>query len=139
MHKAYSGVAISGHSRASVYKLTFSNLIKKLGLRSSQEVTRRKLRLGAANATTGWYAITYDPETISMHMASRGSRGYYQAAGTWSQADYIGLTQDVVDLGDQIKDANLNYYEVMSIRKVYDGDSFSHRVCELKTIPLYEE
>lgn len=103
---------------------------------SSLEVTRRRLTLGAPDSVTGWYEKGFTDPTIEMVIMPRGATQLMLAAGVFAREDAVGLTADVVEVGDQVKNPSDNtIYEVSSIQKVKFADSFSHRICDLKELP----
>jgi hypothetical protein len=105
----------------------------------SFDVTRRKLALGSANATTGWYVKSYTESTIEMIIFPRAAQKLAVDAGVYVRLDAVGLTADPVEEGDQIEDANSVIYEVKTVKPHYFGDSFMWRECDLEELKLYQE
>ena len=104
----------------------------------SLDVTRRRLRLGAPDSETGWYAKSFDTSTIEMFIIPRGATELLSAAGTYARLDAVGLTCDGVEVGDEIlTDAGV-YYEVKDVKEHWVADSFSHREVHFVQLPLHE-
>jgi len=101
-------------------------------------VTRRKLVLGSADSTTGWYEPSYTESTIEMIVLPRGSQYLHLVPGVYVREDAVGLAADPVLVGDQIKTVGGVYYEVKTIKPWYFGDSFMYRECQLAELPLHE-
>lgn len=104
----------------------------------SFDVTRRKLVLGSQDSTTGWYDKSYTESTIEMPIEDRGTRVLLLPVGTYVRLDALGFTADVVEVGDEIKTDDGRYYEVKAVKKVYRGDSFVRRDCDLTLLRLHE-
>lgn len=129
-----------GFSRCGVYMDDWETLEKAFesvgGV--SLEVTRRKLVLGSRDGTTGWFEKSYENSTIKMVMPSESASSRLYGSGTFVDYTKRGFTQDVVEVGDQIETKAHVFYEVKTVMKESAGDSFSHRVCMLRHLPLYE-
>lgn len=129
------------YSRCGVYTKNFETLVNAFessGFIASLEVTRRKLVLGSEDSTTGWFKKTYVNSTIDILMPSESAVSRLLSVGTYVDLTKTGFTQDVVEGGDQIETQAHVFYEVKTVIEKFVGDSFSHRVCTLKHIPLYE-
>lgn len=101
------------------------------------EVTRRKLQLSATRDTiTGWYTKEYTDSTIEMLIMPRSSSFVSAVFGTYARTDFIGFTQDGVEIGDEIAQGE-HYYEVKDHRPQRIADSFSHREVDLTLLPLH--
>lgn len=103
----------------------------------SFEVTRRELVLGSRDSETGWREPSYSETTIEMIIVPRGARHLALLAGAYPVLDAVGLTADLVSVGDQILDGNSEYWDVESIEPVYWGDSFVYRRCHLRHMVLH--
>lgn len=99
------------------------------------EVTRRRLRLGTADSTTGWYAKSWNTSTIEMLIIPRAARELAMAAGVAVRTDAMGLTCDGVLHGDEILTSAGVYYEVKGIRDHWVADSFMYREVDLTLLP----
>lgn len=103
----------------------------------SFDVTRRKLVLGARDDTTGWYTKSYAESTIELVVVPKGANSLALKTGVYARLDAVGLTQDVVFVGDEIETSASVFYEVKTVKPRWVGDSFSHRVCDLTELPLH--
>lgn len=102
------------------------------------EVTRRKLQLSATrDSITGWYTKEWVTSTIEMLIMPRTSSFVSAVFGTYARTDFIGFTQDGVEIGDEIQQGEY-YYEVKDHRPQRIADSFSHREVDLTVLPLHE-
>ena len=130
-----------GYSRCGVYTDDYETLesaLESSGFAASLEVTRRKLTLGSQDSTTGWFKKDYENSTIDMIMPGESAVSRLLGPGTFVDLTKTGFTQDVVAEGDQIETKAHVFYEVKTVIEEPVGDSFSHRICALKRIPLYE-
>lgn len=105
----------------------------------SFDVTRRALSLGSRDSWSGWRAKTWNETTIEMVIVLRGATQLALMAGFYPRLDAAGRTADVVAVGDQIKDANNDYWDVETVSDVYWGDSFVFRECDLTKSILYQD
>ena len=128
-----------GYFRIGVYRDDWEKLLQRFSTFACFNITRRALSLGDPDSTTGWYAKNYTEKTIDMIIIPRGATQALISAGLWAHEDAVGLTADPIKIGDQVKTKEEVYYEVVSVRKVFFGDSFSHYICDLKELPLYKE
>ena len=106
---------------------------------TSANVTRRALSLGDADATTGWYAKTFNETTIKMSIQPRGSNMLGTGAGFYAKYDITGFTASGVLEGDEIIDSNSTYYSVEAVEEEWWLDSFSHYICSLTRLPLHAD
>lgn len=93
------------------------------------EVTHKTLSLGAANATTGCYAMSYSAgDTIHMPIFSKANARYLIGTGFHVTEDYLGFASTSVDAaltlakGDTITDKTNLVYEVMAVKPHRWGD-----------------
>ena len=100
-------------------------------------VTRRRLMLGARDAITGWYAKSFAESTIDMVLVPQGANNLSLKTGVYARLDAVGLTQDVVLLGDEIETVAGIFYEVKTVKEHWVGDSFEHRECDLTELPMH--
>mgnify|MGYP001259396115 CR=1 FL=1 len=105
----------------------------------SFNVTLRSLALGAADAYTGWHALSRSDSTIKMIVRPKGASITYQGVGFYAKYTNTGFTNVSVVEGDEIKDSVNRYFEIKSVDKEYFGDAFSHYVCELSELPLHAD
>ena len=102
----------------------------------SLDVTRRKLQLSHRDSVTGWYIANYVNSTIEMIVVSRAASTTLLPPGVYVRLDAVGLTQDVVEIGDQVNTTTGAHYEVKAVRLHYLGDSFWFRECDLTLLPF---
>ena len=93
--------------------------------------------LGARDAVTGWYAKSFAESTIKMVVVPQGANNLSLRTGVYARLDAVGLTQDVVLVGDEIETAASEFYEVKTVKPHWIGDSFEHRSCDLTELPLH--
>ena len=103
----------------------------------SADVTRRELSLGSPDSVTGWYAKSFAETTIKMVIRPRGQSVIGLPVGQYAKYGLTGFTVEVVEEGDEIIDAQGNYYEVKAVEEEWFLDSFSHRVCNLVKLPIH--
>ena len=101
----------------------------------STAATRRRLTLGSRDDTTGWYNKAYSEQPIDIVLLPKSARVLALSVGVHIRLDAVGLTADVVTLGDEIVTSNAEYYEVKGVREHYVADSFSHRTVDLVYLP----
>lgn len=102
----------------------------------SFDVTLYTLQLGSRDSTTGWYQKNYSTSTITMPIVSRAAAHTPLPPGVHVRLDAVGLTQDPVYEGDEIKNAADQFYQVETIQPHYFGDSFWFRECQLTMLPF---
>lgn len=98
---------------------------------TSFDVTHRVLALGAQDPTTGHYAISFADETIKMVIEPKGASRVFAAFGYYAHYPISGFTADVIAVGDEIKDAWNNYYEIEDLKPFSVGNQFDHYECSL--------
>jgi len=98
----------------------------------SADITRRELSLGTADSTTGWYATSYTETTIQGDIQPRGAVIMGLPVGGVARYPHTLYTADVIAVGDEVKDANNDYYVVKSADQYWWLDQFSHYQCELE-------
>jgi len=116
----------------------WTTLLKQYEGIGSCEVTRRRLTLGSQDSTTGWYEKIWVESASEGILIPRSATNLVVAAGTYVRLEYLYLTADPFEEGDEILDKNNNYYEVKAVRPYYIGDSFFHRECDLNMLSLHE-
>ena len=136
MHKAVLGYCELGYFRLGVYRDDWDKLAKKFSSFTSLDVTHRRLMLGSRDSTTGWYAKSYEEQTIEMIVVSRAATHMPLPPGVYVRLDAVGLTADPVYEGDEIKTASDQYYQVETVREHPIGDSFFFRECDLTLLPF---
>jgi hypothetical protein len=99
------------------------------------DVTRQFLILGAADATTGWYAKSFTDLDIEMVIIPKTSQLQALQVGTYVRTDALGLTINAVSEGDQIVFLNQTY-EVKAVRDLTVGAKLDHREVDLVLLPL---
>jgi hypothetical protein len=105
---------------------------------ASFDVTKRALALGSRDAWSGWHAKSWTESTIEMIIVPKGATRMALLAGVYPQLDAVGLTDDSVAVGDQIKDSTSTYYTIEAIKPHYWGDSLSHYECDLTKETMYQ-
>jgi len=132
-----------GYFRIGVYWDNWDRIVKVLesGFGSvCYEMTRRELVLADdKDSTTGWFNYSFTDSTFKGILVSKSATRLQVAAGAYVRHDASLLTPDPIVVGDQIKTKEDEYYKVLAVTEEMVGDSFSHRVCDLAKIPLYEE
>lgn len=103
----------------------------------SFDVTRRALSLGSQDSVTGWYTKSFSESTIEMIIVPRSAASLMVGMGLYPKYALSGFTNDVVVVGDEIKDGQNVYYEVKTNEDYYMGDSFIYRECELTKLPIH--
>ena len=93
--------------------------------------------LGTRDSVTGWYAKGYAESTIDMVIVPRGANSLSLKTGVYARLDAVGLTQDVVLVGDEVETIPHVFYEVKTIRENWIGDSFEFRACDLTELPMH--
>lgn len=138
MDKAFYGYARYGYARYNVYRPVWGRLKQGFKHLGSLNVTRRKLKLGSRDSTTGWYAKSYEESTIEMPIVPRGSSRSLLPAGSYVRTDALGFAVDPVVEGDEIETSSNEYWSVEAVREffVVGGDSFSHREVDLSFLPF---
>ena len=117
--------------------LAWNNFLKAAERLGSCAVTRRALSLGAQDSTTGWYAKSFAETSIKMFIVSRAASSTHLPPGVYVRTEYLGLTRDTVALGDEIKDADNDYYEIKTIRKHKIGATLYFYECDLTLLHLH--
>jgi hypothetical protein len=138
MDPAIIGTMRIGHFRIGVFSDEWDRLIQTFESKGSVNVTRKRLMLGSQDSTTGWYTKRYEDSTIKMPIQERGSSLSMLPAGTYVRTAALGLTADVVEVGDRIVTNAGKYWEVDAVREIYSlgGGSFSRRECDLTPSPF---
>lgn len=139
MDPAICGYCRCGYFRCGVYRPDWDRLVKRvesLAGSISMDVTRRKLILGEQDGAIGWYAKDYVESTAEGLLIPRSAAHIAVAAGSYVRLEYLFLTADPLDEGDEIKTVDGEHYEVKTVRLHMLGDSFSHRECDLTYLPL---
>lgn len=117
----------------------FANMkraVESLGL--SVDQTRYAIAFGSRDSTNGWRAVTHSTSTIEMLIVPRAVATTVLGAGVYARHDLTGWTLTAVVEGDMVKDADNNYYEVLSVKKVQVGNMLFFYECGLAKMPLYE-
>lgn len=112
---------------------TFKEKIKRLGV--SINVTRYALSLGNADAITGWYAKSFTESTIETVIISKGLQSILTGTGIYIRMNAIGLTDDEIAEGDELKDASGTYYRVETVTNEKIGDRSIFKQCDLTELP----
>jgi len=99
---------------------------------ASASVTRRELSLGAQDTVTGLYAKSFAEMTIQGSVQPRGAVMLGLPCGHVARYPHTLFTADVIAVGDEVKDANGDYYVVKSADQYWWLDQFSHYQCELE-------
>jgi len=139
LDKANWGTMRWGRFRWGTYNNAWNDLMQRLeavGV-GSQDVTRRRLKLGAQDSVTGWYKPSYSTSTVEMVIIPRASTQTATAAGTYVRTDCLGLSAAGLEEGDELLTGHGVYYEVKATRDVYIGDSFHHRESDLTILPMW--
>jgi hypothetical protein len=89
---------------------TVAVLVKRFPL-----ATLRTLTLGAADATTGLYAVSYVSSSIYAQIFNPNKSTIKTPAGYYGKYGYAALTSAAVLEGDQLTDANSVTYEVQQV------------------------
>ena len=111
--------------------------LERLG--ASLNVTHYTLTLGDADETTGQYAKEWsEGTTIEMPILSRSAQQLLTGMGIYLKAEMTGFTKTDVSEGDEIKDADDNYYRIDWIKNHYVGDQLVYREVALTFLPLHE-
>lgn len=102
-------------------------------------VTRRALTLGPQDATTGWYEKQYTPTDITLiGPRRRGSSHEGLPVGVFAKEDAVGITQDPIEVGDEIEDALGTFWEVVERKAHGEGDCFDFYEVQLHELPFHE-
>ena len=100
-------------------------------------VTHYTLTLGDADATTGIPAKTYsEGAEITMIILSKAATRILQGTGFYVRRDALGLTETAVAEGDRVKDADDNYYTVVSVQPNMVGDITAFYAADLTYNPM---
>jgi hypothetical protein len=105
---------------------------------ASADVTLGTLTLGSREATTGWRAVTYPTSTIHMPVLPQGSTFNYMGVGLYAYENALGLTDDTVKLGDQIKTSDNRYYMIEGLQKQYWLNKFAFWKATLSEQPIWQ-
>jgi len=104
----------------------------------SCDVVRRKLSLGARDATTGWRAKSWTEDTVKAIFTQKGSAPQNLGVGTYVREDALLQVCEGFVEGDEVKLPNGKYYEVKAVREHYlTPDNFCHRELDLVYLPLH--
>ena len=104
----------------------------------SCDVVRRKLSLGARDATTGWRAKSWTEDTVKAIFTQNGSAPQNLGVGTYVREDALLQVCEGFVEGDEVKLPNGKYYEVKAVREHYlTPDNFCHRELDLVYLPLH--
>lgn len=130
--------AIVDDSRVGVYIPTFDDVLTDFeadGL--SADVTRLELRLGKTQDTyTGWYPKSFETSTIKMAIMQRGNTQIPLPVGYYPKYTVTGFSADPVEVGDEIRDDNEDFYEIKTVETMRELDSCGYILCELTMLPL---
>jgi len=139
MDPAYWGTMRWGYFRWGSFRDDWDSILAVFEDVASRDVTRRKLVLGdTRDSTTGWYPKSFTEDTVEGILIPKTSSHLALKAGTYVRTDGLLLTAAGFDEGDEVKDAVGNYWEIKAVREVRNGNSFSHRECDLTFLPLHE-
>lgn len=101
------------------------------------DATKCELMLGIKDTTTGWFTKTFVETPAKIYVVPKSARTLQMLVGYYVTLDASGFTTNRMRKDDRIKVAN-QYYEVVAVHDFNMGNVLSHRVCDLKKIPLYE-
>ena len=132
------GTDTEWYARVDVYRDDWDRILKVFEDVASRDLTRRRLSLGTRDSTTGWYTKSFTEDTHEGVLIPKASSHLALRIGTYVRTDALLLTADCFEEGDEEKDAFEKYWEVKAVREVANGDSFSHRECDLARLPLHE-
>jgi len=105
---------------------------------ASADATLGTLTLGSREASTGWRAVTYPTSTIHMPIVPQGTVFNYMGVGLFAYESALGITDDTVKLGDQIKSSDNRYYSIAGVEKVYWLNKFAFWKATLLEVPAWE-
>lgn len=105
---------------------------------ASANVTLGTLTLGSREATTGWRAPTYPTSTIQMIVLPEGTNFSYMGVGLYAYENALGLTDDTVKLGDQIKTSDNRYFTIEGLQKQYWLNKFAFWKATLAELPEWQ-
>jgi hypothetical protein len=139
---AICGSCECGFFRCGVQNSNFDNAVASLESRfgtDSCNVTRRKLVLGARDATTGHREKTFPVEdTVKGIFTQNDSVPQKLSVGTFVREDALLQTCAGFKEGDEVKLPNGNYYEVKAVREHYlTPDNFCDRELDLVYLPFH--
>lgn len=103
------------------------------------DATLKVLTLGAQDAVTGLYALSYSAgSTITMNLAPKGQSITQTVLGYHNKYEMSGVTSAIVYEGDRVVDASGNTYEIkqVSYYPTKRSTAFSYAVCALELLPL---
>lgn len=128
-----------GFVRLGVKNTVFDDMISVFEGEGSQDVTRRKLVLGARDSTTGHRAKTFPVEdTVKAVHIPRGSSQLALKAGTYVRSDALEIVCAGFFEGDEVQTNDGKYWEVKAVRDFdITQDNFSHRELDLTYLPLH--
>ena len=102
------------------------------------DATLKVLTLGAQDAVTGLYALSYSAgSTITMNLAPKGQSMIQTALGYHSKYEMSGVTSAIVCEGDRVEDASGVTYEIKQVAyyPTKRSTAFSYAVCALELLP----
>lgn len=94
-------------------------------------VTRRALSLGARDATMGWCAKSFAETTIDAIIVHNGVSPINLPIGYYARFQHTAFIPDVIHLGDEIIDAQGQYYLVKDVQQMWWLDQFDGYLCNL--------
>lgn len=106
---------------------------------ANADLTRREQSLGEQDPITGWYAPSYAETTIEGSIQPKGAAFPTLNIGAYARYPHTLFTADVIRVGDEVKDANEEYYIVKSADQFWWLDQFSHYQCELEKRSPYAQ
>lgn len=106
---------------------------------ANADLTRREQSLGEQDSITGWYAPSYAETTIEGSIQPKGAAFPTLNIGAYARYPHTLFTADVIRVGDEVKDANEEYYIVKSADQFWWLDQFSHYQCELEKRSPYAQ
>jgi len=126
-------------SRVGVYRPDdWDTLLKVFEGIASRDITRRRLVLGdTRDSITGWYPRSFTETTVEGVLIPRASSHLALKAGTYVRTQGLLLTADGFEECDEVKGGLSKYWEVKAVRDIPNGDSFSHRECDLSSMSLH--
>lgn len=79
--------------------------------------------LGAENASTGWYAVSYAaPVEIEAPLFTKGAERIIAGSGIALKSDALALTKQATTPGDKVTDKLGGVWQVQTIRRHNVGD-----------------
>lgn len=133
------GDSSNTYSRWNVTLTHWDTTLAKFEQWGNCNVTWRKLVLGDADATTGWYEKIWTEETIKMGIIPRGATKRAMMAGVWVRDDALGMCIDPVKVSDQIRDSEQTVYEVTGVLPFKEGSTLDHYEVDLTKLHLEEQ